>query len=159
MGMSRQQAIKIISQMIKDEEGFLSDNTVEAHKMAIKALEQEPSTKNDLEVDKFDKAINQSDLKEWIMETFPDWCEGDVRLIMNHMNEMPSVTPQEPRIGHWKEVYAETDYRNGWIEFSCENCEYQHGLESGQYGWSYGDPIPWKFCPICGAKMAESEEI
>lgn len=42
MGMSRQQAIKIISQMIKDEEGFLSDHTVEAHKMAIKALEQDP---------------------------------------------------------------------------------------------------------------------
>ena len=40
--MTREEAIKIISQMIKDEEGFLSDNTVEAHKMAIKALEQEP---------------------------------------------------------------------------------------------------------------------
>ena len=40
--MTREEAINIISQMIKDEEGFLSDNTVEAHKMAIKALEQEP---------------------------------------------------------------------------------------------------------------------
>lgn len=48
-------------------------------------------------IEKFDKAINQSDLEEWIMETFPDWCEGDVRLIINHMDEMPSVTPQEPR--------------------------------------------------------------
>ena len=57
---------------------------------------KEPKTKNDLGVDKFDKAINQSDLEEWIMETFPDWCVGDVRLIMNHMDEMPSVTPQEP---------------------------------------------------------------
>ena len=58
---------------------------------------QESTTKNDLGVNKFDKAINQSDLEEWIMETFPDWCEGDVRLIMNHMDEMPSVTPQELR--------------------------------------------------------------
>lgn len=40
--MTGEEAINIISQMIKDEEGFLSDNTVEAHKMAIKALEQEP---------------------------------------------------------------------------------------------------------------------
>ena len=40
--MTREEAIHIISQMIKDEEGFLSDNTVEAHKMAIKALEQQP---------------------------------------------------------------------------------------------------------------------
>jgi len=42
--MTREEAINIMSQMIKDEEGFLSDNTVEAHKMAIKALEQEPKT-------------------------------------------------------------------------------------------------------------------
>ena len=40
--MTREEAINIISQMIKDEEGFLSDNTVEAHKMAIQALSQEP---------------------------------------------------------------------------------------------------------------------
>ena len=39
--MTREEAINIISQMIKDEEGFLSDNTVEAHKMALKALERE----------------------------------------------------------------------------------------------------------------------
>ena len=58
----------------------------------------------------------------------------------------------KPR-GEWKEVYAETDYRNGWIEFSCECCGHQHGLESGEYGWSYGEPIPWKFCPLCGARM------
>lgn len=60
MGMSRQQAIKIISQMIKDEEGFLSDNTVEAHKMAIKALEQEPTDKNftKADIDAIVKAIN-----------------------------------------------------------------------------------------------------
>lgn len=61
--------------------------------------------------------------------------------------------PSAQRKGKWKEVYAETDYRNGWIEFSCECCEYQHGLESGEYGWHYGDEIPWKYCPICGAKM------
>ena len=64
----------------------------------------------------------------------------------------PTIEP-ERKMGKWQEVYAETDYRNGWIEFSCENCEYQHGLESGQYGWSFGDQIPWKYCPICGAKM------
>lgn len=40
--ITREEAINIISQMIKDEEGFLSDNTVEAHKIALKALEREP---------------------------------------------------------------------------------------------------------------------
>lgn len=69
---------------------------------------------------------------------------------------LPSAEP-ERKIGRWREVYAETDYRNGWIEFTCECCEYQHGLESGEYGWHYGDEIPWKFCPVCGAKMTEVE--
>ena len=40
--MTKEEALNIMSQMIKDEEGFLSDNTVEAHKMALKALEREP---------------------------------------------------------------------------------------------------------------------
>ena len=64
---------------------------------------------------------------------------------------------KEQKTGKWQEVYAETDYRNGWIEFSCENCEYQHGLESGEYGWYYGEDIPWKYCPICGARMEVEE--
>lgn len=77
--------------------------------------------------------------------------------VIKCVKNTPPVTPKE-KTGRWKEVYAEADYRNGWIEFSCENCEYQHGLESGQYGWSYGDSIPWKYCPICGARMVEPQE-
>ena len=74
----------------------LDDHFIKADIDFWNAEYKEPKTKNDLGVDKFDKAINQSDLEEWIMETFPDWCVGDVRQIMNHMDEMPSVTPQEP---------------------------------------------------------------
>ena len=40
----------------------------------------------------FDRAINASDLQEWIMEVFPDWCEGDIRLIYDHIDDMPTVT-------------------------------------------------------------------
>lgn len=78
-------------------------------------------------------------------------------VMYDNLSNMLDMLEQEPtKKGHWKEIYAETDYRNGWIEFTCEFCEYQHGLESGQYGWYYGEPIPWKYCPCCGAKM-ESE--
>lgn len=41
----------------------------------------------------------------------------------------------------------------GFIEFKCSECGLSVGIENGQYGWYYGDPIPWKCCPICGAKM------
>ena len=42
----------------------------------------------------FEKSINASDLIEWIMCTFPDWCEGSVREIVDHVNEMPSAQPE-----------------------------------------------------------------
>ena len=103
--MTRKEAIEVLKGLLDCSyvDSFEPEEN-EALQIAISSLETdeayqleyERTTKNDLGVDKFDKAINQSDLEEWIMETFPDWCEGDVRLIMNHMDEMPSVTPQEP---------------------------------------------------------------
>ena len=38
--MTREEAIYLLSQMRKDGDGFLSDNTIETYNMAIKALEQ-----------------------------------------------------------------------------------------------------------------------
>ena len=96
----------------------------------------------------------------WVLEMIRDRdCRTDAeRDAMNKAIE--ALKQPERKKGEWQEVYAETDYRNGWIEFSCENCEYQHGLESGQYGWSFGDQIPWKYCPICGADMrGEQDEV
>lgn len=40
-----------------------------------------------------------------------------------------------------------------FIEFKCPKCESCYGIESGQYDWQYGDPIPWVSCPLCGADM------
>ncbi len=45
-----------------------------------------------------------------------------------------------------------------FIEFKCLKCESVYGIESGQYGWEYGEPIPWVACPLCGAKMKGGEE-
>lgn len=59
--MTKEEALNIMSQMIKDEEGFLSDNTVEAHKMAIQALSQEPC----------DDAIS----RQAVMDALCDKCE------------------------------------------------------------------------------------
>lgn len=81
--------------------------------------------------------------------------EGELNMLKAVLYELKCLpsAQTERKTGRWREVYAETDYRNGWIEFTCECCEYQHGLESGEYGWHYGDEIPWKFCPVCGAEM------
>ena len=66
--------------------------------------------------------------------------------------------------GEWKDIYAESEGSNSWIEFTCPHCGNTFGMESGQYGWSYGEAIPWKACPMCGGLAehkpykAESEE-
>ena len=44
-----------------------------------------------------------------------------------------------------------------FIEFKCPKCESTYGIESGQYDWQYGEPIPWVSCPLCGAKMKGGE--
>ena len=84
--MNNKEAINIISQMIKDEEGFLSDNTVKAHKMAIRALEQEPC----------DDAISREDalmcLTGEIKDT--DTIETIIARFIKRLRSLPHVNPQ-----------------------------------------------------------------
>lgn len=42
----------------------------------------------------FERCINASDLIDWIIETCPDWCEGAIRTIVDHIDEMPSAQPE-----------------------------------------------------------------
>ena len=42
----------------------------------------------------FDKLINASDLIGWIMEAYPDWCEGDIRVIVDHIEQLPPAQSQ-----------------------------------------------------------------
>jgi hypothetical protein len=91
-------------------------------------------------------------------DEFKNFDRGDLIALIEAQEERIGELLADRPQGEWKEVYAETDYRNGWIEFSCECCGHQHGLESGEYGWSYGEPIPWKFCPLCGARMKGGED-
>ena len=46
-------------------------------------------------MDDFEKLINASDLTEWIIETCPEWCEGAIRTIVDHIDEMPSAQQEE----------------------------------------------------------------
>ena len=62
----------------------------------------------------------------------------------------------EKEAGSWIVTDADDgmceDYA-GFIEFKCSECGCGFGFENGQYDWYYGDPITWKACPMCGAKM------
>lgn len=58
----------------------------------------------------FEKLINASDLIEWIMETYTDWCEGTVRSIVDHVEHMPSA---QPELSEWCHDCKEYDPEKG----------------------------------------------
>ena len=110
--MTREEAKNIISQMIKDEEGFLSDNTVEAHKMAIKALEQEPC----------EDAISRQAVLDLVNA---DWkYEG----LEEPINSLPPVNPQKPKTGHWIPSHIPES-----ILDECSEC----GFSCGAFTFNY----------------------
>lgn len=96
----------------------------------------------------FEKLINASDLIEWIMETYPDWCEGTVRGIVDHIDEMPSIQPtiEERKTGHWilYENQRQEDVENGNYLYICSECG-----KSDLHAKTQEVP----FCWWCGAKM------
>lgn len=79
----------------------------------------------------FVKRINASDLIDWIMCAFPDWCEGSVREIVDHVNEM---SPAQPEIIMCKDCkhHRENHHGDSW-------CAHSKGLDAF-------DLMPTDFC-------------
>ena len=127
--MTREEAINLLSQMRKDGDGFLSDNTIEAYDMAIKALEQEPC----------EDAIGRSDMLDAIGHGTTYTSEELQKII----KALPSVNPQS-KTGHWLRT-GEVDVFYDLPSYECSKCG-QTSLENGDY------------CPNCGAKMVEPQE-
>lgn len=83
-------------------------------------------------MDDFEKLINASDLIEWIMETYPDWCVGDVRSIVDHVKDLPSAQTEIIRCKDCK-WWSNDDYRE------CLSPNYDGGYvtPAGFYcGWA-----------------------
>lgn len=107
--MTNEEAINIMSQMIKDEEEFLSDNTVEAHKMAIKALEQQPCE------DVISREAALEKMADYVASGYADSAE-DFEEYSRIICQLPPVTPQQ-KIGRCKDCkwWRDSDgaYRRG----------------------------------------------
>ena len=114
--MTREEAIEIF----KDWDGYFighsSDDVYEALDMAIKALEQEPTTKNDLGVD----CISRFEVTEIIN------AEWDKDSMLDRVDALPSVTPQEPIID---KIRAEIDEH-------IEQLKKLKSFHNGSYGAS-----------------------
>ena len=107
---------------------------------------KEPTTKNDLGVD----CISRTRAIERLKLNFPisqgaDNSRDRHRYMqaladLQAIKELPSVTPQEPRKGHW--IWCVGSHK-------CSNCE--------EYTcFSHKELL--RYCPNCGADMREVEE-
>lgn len=68
-----------------------------------------------------------------------------VDVIAETIQELPPVTLQEPKAGHWIEHPHEAGSCWEYSKYECSECN----------RWSNDDS---DFCPNCGAKMGENEE-
>lgn len=103
----------------------------------------EPTTKNDLGVD----AISRADARSLICKIDLKYhMSGMSRKVLkdlyNGMDELPSVTPQEPRKGHWIPL----GYEDEWWGEVCNCSECGSSIFRSNY------------CPNCGADMREPQE-
>lgn len=118
------------------DKSVITDSRMKLHKrieklckLAIKALEQEPC----------EDAISRQavdELSKELVHTTKDKADFLCNF-WEGLKKLPPVTPQ-PKIGHWIH-FAKSD--------DCSECRYS----TGKYG------SPSKYCPNCGAMMAESE--
>ena len=129
------------------------------NKLAIEALEQEPTTKNDLGVDCISRtyaiqAMQDTAKKLTNEDTINGLC-GAVAILF----DLPSVT-QEPRKGHWKLVQ-----RGKLIDVCCSNCEVVR-IKGYAYNYTIDElnkedinecfgSAEMRYCPNCGADMRE----
>lgn len=110
------------------------------------------TTKNDLGVDAILRQAVIDELKRYFHDEYYQRTSiQDCRdcFIEDVLNHLPSVTPQEPRKGHWIYDYTSAD---GHRTYHCSEC--------GCYLQpKHSEPLnSFKWCSLCGADMSEVEE-
>lgn len=131
--MTREEAIK----WLKDHHSIdLNTQDDEAHRMAIKALEQEPC----------EDVVSRTEVLKLVR-----FNAFHVKSQIKAIENMPSVTPQEPRKGYW----IKHNTPNGTYYYDCSlcGCVAPCTETADSYLWKLSN-----FCPDCGAKMNKEEK-
>lgn len=143
--MTNKEAIKVLNQEIDTiyycmpSYDALHDKNIvdriEAHKLAIKVLRQEPCDdciSRQAVLDKINEVCFSKE-KKWIDFRASWGSNGQRDLIIEFIESLPSVTPQL-KISHWIDTGSGQE---------CSECgEIQYGHDSFRY-----------FCANCGARM------
>ena len=117
--------------------------------------EQETTTKNNLGVD----CVARQDVERYIEGFINEYTPREelefINLELDGLKHIPSVTPQEPKTGHWITHHEGMTLLTGETATGgvvCSECGYKtHNKAHVLIG------CPYKYCPDCGAKM-EGEE-
>ena len=91
--------------------------------------------------------ISRQAVIDLMMQKWGENFSGDSAMqeSIDAIRVMPSVTPQEPRKGHW--IYKEYDEETGMKGVHC----------CSECGYPLASPYI-SFCSVCGADMSEVEE-
>lgn len=131
--MTREKAIKTI----ESAKHFAYDIVYEeAFDMTIKALEQKPC----------EDAVSRTEVLKLVR-----FNAFHVKSQIKAIENMPSVTPQEPRKGYW----IKHNTPNGTYYYDCSlcGCVAPCTETADSYLWKLSN-----FCPDCGAKMNKEEK-
>ena len=78
-------------------------------------------------------------------------------LCVDELNELPSVNPQEPKMGHWidkdgkEQGYDIAGIKTWYIQIMCSECGFIKTAIEGHTG-------QYHYCPNCGCRMFEPQE-
>lgn len=131
-GVTREEATEILTHNWTrvDNPNYSESELDEAFFMAIEALQ---------EVQKHEETFEWChDCKEYDKDNY--CCHRWSKTIRNTVEELKTYRPQ----GEWKHTITWQPY--------CSNCEYVFG-EDEEFS-----PF-WKFCPMCGAEMADNSLV
>ena len=107
-------------------------------------LEQEPTTKNDLGVDCISRKAVERIINKWLSHSDYE-LKDHIYSMTEKIHNLPSVTPQEPKTGHWIDIMV-----GDMPAQACDQCNTFYPLSYTGGGHN--------FCPNCGAKMIEPPE-
>jgi hypothetical protein len=78
--------------------------------------------------------------------------------VVEFLEDEPIVDAVEVVHGRWIIEDADSGEHGcyeAYMIVECSHCGQSHEVETGQFGWVYGDPFPFNYCPNCGADMRE----
>ena len=147
--MTNEEAINVLNDYDINFERNTAEEIAEAHEMAIKVLEEQPS----------EDCISRQAVLDALHSKFADGFDGDKwwnsTHVLDAVNRVPSATPQ-PKVGRWI-GHREHCEKLGLIPSGlgvyewCSNCG--HGIDIRDWY-----RISHNYCPECGVKMQEVQQ-